>query len=128
MKILLADGKSKTLSALRLLIEQEAGLIVDAEAVDMAGMTAGVQSGKPDIVLLDWDLPGLKKQDLDDEHASEPIAALQTYCPGMKIIVLSSDPDDRRQALAAGADAFVSKGNPPDELLGILRELSNGCV
>ena len=40
-----------------------------------------------------------------------------------KIIVLSVDPQVKATALAAGADAFISKNVPPDNLLSMLREM-----
>jgi len=41
----------------------------------------------------------------------------RTAQPGLAIIALSSNPESRRAALAAGADAFVSKGDPPEWLM-----------
>jgi DNA-binding NarL/FixJ family response regulator len=41
----------------------------------------------------------------------------------MHIIALSSRPGARPLALAAGADVFVSKGDPPDRLLAAIRGL-----
>jgi DNA-binding NarL/FixJ family response regulator len=46
--------------------------------------------------------------------------ALRHACPGLGIIVLSGRPEASRAALAAGADAFVSKGNPPEHLLSAI--------
>jgi DNA-binding NarL/FixJ family response regulator len=126
MKILLADNKSEILSALRLFIEQEAGLSVVAEVVDVTELIISTLATQPDIVLLDWELPGLKKLALPQESGKSPVPALRAHCPHVKVIGLSSDPDARNQALVAGADAFVSKGNPPDELLELIRKISNG--
>jgi DNA-binding NarL/FixJ family response regulator len=39
------------------------------------------------------------------------------------MIVMSGQPEVRRAALAAGADAFISKTDPPDQLLAALKEL-----
>ena len=40
-----------------------------------------------------------------------------------KIIVLSIDPQTEATTLAAGADGFISKNVPPDELLPLLRKM-----
>ena len=43
--------------------------------------------------------------------------------PESFVVALSGLPEARREALAAGADAFVSKGDPPEKLLAAVR----GC-
>jgi DNA-binding NarL/FixJ family response regulator len=39
------------------------------------------------------------------------------------VIVMSGQPEVRRAALAVGADAFISKTDPPDQLLAALKEV-----
>ena len=45
---------------------------------------------------------------------------LRTLIPNAQVIVLSGQPQVRHQALACGADAFISKMDPPDKLLHAL--------
>ncbi len=63
----------------------------------------------PDLLLLDWELPGMNGRDL--------LLQVRALCPHVKVIALSVTPEAREEALAAGADGFVSKGDPPDCLL-----------
>jgi DNA-binding NarL/FixJ family response regulator len=67
------------------------------------------------LVLLDWGLPGLPSKAL--------LPALRALCPHLKVVVLSGRPEARQAALDAGADAFVSKIDPPERLLAAL----HGC-
>ncbi|NIO69112.1 MAG: response regulator [Anaerolineae bacterium] len=113
MRVLLADDQTKVRSALRLLLEQEPGLSVVGEAAEAEDLLAQVEATQPDLVLLDWELPGLRTDDR--------LSALRTLCPRLKVIALSGQPEARRAALTAGADAFVSKGDPPERLLTTLR-------
>jgi CheY-like chemotaxis protein len=53
---------------------------------------------------------------------------LRELCPGLPVIVLSGQPEVRRTALAAGADAFVSKADPPEQLLAALRSANRAEV
>ena len=115
MRVLLADDQSKVRSALRLLLEQEPELSGVGEATDADELLAQVGTFRPDIVLLDWELPGLQAPDM--------LSALRALCPYLKVIALSGRPEARQAALAAGADAFVSKGDPPEQLLAAV----NGC-
>ncbi len=112
MRVLLADGQRKVCSALRLLLEQEPGLSVVGEVTDMDSLLAELDETRPDLLLLDWGLPGLCTADLP--------AALSACYPRPKVVVLSVRPEEQCAALAAGADAFVSKCNPPERLLAAL--------
>lgn len=114
MRVLLADDQAKVRSALRLLLEQEPDLNVLGEAVDAQGLLDWVRAACPDVVLLDWELPGLKANSL--------LPILRQLCPHLKVIALSGRPEARGAALAAGADAFVSKGDLPERLLAAVRE------
>ena len=54
-------------------------------------------------------------------EASLPV--MRARCPKMKIVVLNGRPESRRAAFEGGADAFVSKGGSPEELLATLGSL-----
>ena len=120
MRVLLADDQSKVRSALRLLLEQQPGLSVVSEAAEAEDLLAQVEATQPDLVLLDWELPGLR--------ADDRLPALRTRCPRLKVIALSGRPEARQAALTAGADAFVSKGEPPERLLTTLRAVGAGST
>jgi DNA-binding NarL/FixJ family response regulator len=96
-------------SALRILLEQGHGLQIVGEVGDAEGLLAQAKTTNPDLVLLDWELPGLQ--------AAGSLPALRRLCPDLFVIALSGRPEARSAALAAQADSFVSKGEPPDRLL-----------
>jgi DNA-binding NarL/FixJ family response regulator len=111
--ILIADDQPQVRRALRLLLEQELEATVVGEAADVGSLLAQVAAGCPDLLLLDWGLPGMAAQDL--------LVALREACPALAVIVLSGQPEVGEDALAAGADAFVSKADPPEQLLAAVR-------
>ena len=113
MRIVLADDQAKVRSALRLVLEQEPGIEVLGEAVDATGLLDWVRTARPDAILLDWELPGLPTDEL--------LQALGTDGPGVRVIALSGLPEARDAACEAGVHAFVSKGDPPEMLLGTVR-------
>ncbi|MCL4535543.1 MAG: response regulator transcription factor [Bacteroidetes bacterium] len=128
MRILLADDQPEVRSALRLLLEQEAGLEVVAEAGEAACMLALLEAVHPDLLLLDWELPGLDASLSRVRTRRAMLSSLRALCPGLSVVTLSGRPEVRRAALAAGADAFVSKGDPPEHLLATLRGIDVGGV
>ena len=114
LRIILADRQDTVRSAIRLLLEQEESLCVVGEAESADQLLSQIDCASPDMVLLDWDLPGLTGQEL--------LETLLRLRPDISVIVLSGRPDVRRLALEAGAAAFVTKTEPPDRLLSAVYE------
>ena len=69
---------------------------------------------RPDLALIDWELPGKPIEDL--------ITELHACKPSPIVVVMGSQPEYGRMLLKAGADAFVSKGDQPDWLLETLEK------
>ncbi len=108
-RILIADDKFHVRSALRLLLREKLGVTAVGEAVTLEQALELASMEKPDLVLLDWELSA--------QGGATALVGLRMARPGLAIIALSSNPESRRAALAAGADAFVSKGDPPERLM-----------
>ena len=117
MHILLADDQAEVRSALRFLLEHEPGMSVVGEAAGAVALLAQVGAIQPDLVLLDWELHG--------SQITELMPALRSCCRSI-VIALSGRPEARQEALDAGVDAFVSKGEPPERLLATLYAFSGG--
>ena len=77
------------------------------EAVEQARLL------RPDVILLDHDMPGGTGLDVLPE--------LRAQAPCARIVVFSAAPDIRDAALALGADEFVSKEAPFHEVADVLR-------
>ncbi len=117
MRVLIADDQPQVRSALRLLLKQQPGMTVVGEAGDAEQALELAAAHQPDLVLLDWELP---------DRGGAVLAELRVVRPGLVVVALSSHPEARWAALAAGANAFVSKGDPPDRLLATIGDLRRG--
>lgn len=115
MRIFLADAEPNVRVALRILLGQEPGVQVVGETGTAWGLPARIEAATPDLVLLDWELPGPPLTDL--------LPAMRATNGGARVIALSVRPEEERPALAAGADAFVDKTDPPERLLAALRRV-----
>lgn len=126
MRVLLADEQDFVRSALRLLLEQEAGISVVGEAKAANDLLALARATRPDLVLLSCELPGLV---LNGQHGRQPtlLPELRALEPRPAVVALSGRPEAERAALGAGADGFVSKGDPPERLLTTLRAVRTGA-
>lgn len=97
---------------MRLLLHEELGIEHVDEASDAESLRAQIEAAPPDVLLLDWDLPGLQNGNV--------LTAVRTVAPALTVIVLSGKPGVRQAALDAGADAFVSKAEDPAHLVQVL--------
>jgi len=129
LRIFIADNQPEIRSALRLVIELEPGFTVVGELDEASGLAIVAQTVRADVVLLDWQLrhrgkpsqTGISTPYLGGQ--AELVRSLRLVRPSIKILALSERPEAQSDALAAGADAFVCKGESPDRLLEALRSL-----
>jgi len=111
-RILLADDNRDVRSALGLLLETRLGAIIVGEATTMQSLLEQAAITHPDVVFLDWELPGIPE--------AGRIVALRSVTPDARIIVMSARPESA--TLAFEADAFVNKIDPPEQILAVLKE------
>ena len=112
-RFLLVDDNSALRSALRLMLETRLNMLSVLEAGAHAHMIELSMVHQPDYLILDWELSGFNRHNCLD--------ALRDLLPELKIIVISAQPE---AASAARADAFVSKIDPPSEVLNAIRRLN----
>lgn len=109
MRILIADDMPKVRTALQLLFQQQGRLNVVGAIARSADLVTSVKGLHPDPVLLDWELAG--------ESTSAMLSELRRLEHPPSVVALSSEPEARDVALAAGVDAFISKSDPPEHIL-----------
>jgi DNA-binding NarL/FixJ family response regulator len=115
MLIFLAEADQDLRVGLQMLLHQEAGLHVIGMAVQSEGLLVQLEASKAEVLILDWHLAGKSVQEL--------ISDIRGLKSPPKILVLSVRPEDKELALSAGADGFISKAAPPDDLIEIIRSL-----
>jgi DNA-binding NarL/FixJ family response regulator len=116
LNILIGDAQPRVRFGLRLLLEQQEGWRVVGEAEDAQALLDHVRRGCPDLVLLDWELPGMPAQDL--------LSVIRQTCPRLWVVFMSGRDELRHAALQASADVFAYKADPPENLLRLIRELA----
>jgi DNA-binding NarL/FixJ family response regulator len=113
MIVLIADAHPEIRSALRLVLEQETGFSLIAEAGNAEELWAAMAVWPPNLLLFDWDLPG--------STGKFAVKALRERFPDLSIIVMSVTTSIKPSALSAGASGFIDKNNAAQEAITVLR-------
>lgn len=118
--IVLADDHTVVRRALRLLLEEEGHFEVVAEAENAEEAVRYVRGHKPDVLILDLNMPG--------RPSLEAIPDIREASPGTKIVVLTmqKEPGFARQALQLGVLGYVLKEAADDELVQAVRQAAAG--
>ena len=104
MRIILADHHAQPRWALITALQEQPDIDLIGEAIDGQDLLTQAEHQAVDLVLVDRELPGLFIGDL--------ITSLHALEPKPIVVVMSNDFEYSRVLLKAGADAFVSKGEP----------------
>src|SRR4051795_4744132 len=120
--VLIADDHTVVRQGLRLLIDNEEGLQVIAEAGTVPDTERLTRAHRPSVLVLDLNMPG--------GSSLEAIPRLRASTPETAIVVLTmqDDPAFARKALQAGALGFVLKEAADEELLGAIRLAASGDI
>jgi DNA-binding NarL/FixJ family response regulator len=120
IKVLLADAQGLVREAFRSVLESTEDIVVVAEAADGVQAIAEAERTRPDVALVDADLPNR-----DSTHTT---LAIRERVPGCRVLVLSERGDESTLATAIefGASGFLTKGSPITELLDAVRAVHLG--
>lgn len=120
--VLVADRVRLVRGALRALLEAEADVAVAGEAASGEEVVALVNETRPDVVLMDVELPGLDGVEVIRRIVADPGLS------GVNVlIVTASERDDHALgSLRAGASGFLSRDSDPGELVRAVRKVAAG--
>jgi len=120
IRVVLAEDQSMVRGALASLLGLEPDIEVVGEAADGEEVIAVAEATRPDIALLDIEMPGR-----DGISAAEQ---LRHRVPGCRVVILTTfgRPGYLRRAMEAGAVAFLVKDSPASELAAAIRRVLRG--
>ena len=111
-RVLIADDNVRARFGLRVLLALRPEIEVVGEAADGLEAADLLRNRQADVVLMDTRMPLL-----DGLGATRQVKA---YWPQIRIILTSIVASHRAEALDAGADMFLLKGSPTEELLAAI--------
>ena len=119
-RIVVADDHQVVRAGLKMLLDAEEDFEVVAEAGDVASATRTVLGYKPDVLVLDLNMP--------DGSSLAAIPKMLSDSPSTSIVVLTmqEDPAFASEALQAGARGYVLKEAADSELVEAVRTAAAG--
>jgi len=95
-------------------------MLLVAQAVNGGEAIAQFRAHRPDITLMDLQLPGI--------NGTDALISIRGEFPHARIIILTSSDGDAEinQALRAGAAGYALKSMPKAELLALIRSIHSG--
>ncbi|AZS36021.1 Transcriptional regulatory protein DesR [Microbacterium lemovicicum] len=119
IRVLIADDEDMIRSALASLLRLEDDLDVISECRDGAEAVAEALRLRPDVCLLDLEMPGL--------DGVEAAARIRQQIPARCVVVTRhARPGVLRRALSAGVDGFLPKSRRADDVAAVIREVAAG--
>lgn len=120
IRLLIADDQRLFRQSLRIVLEHETDLKVIGEAGDGQEAYEQVKALRPEMVLMDVEMPKL--------DGIEATRLLVKEWPDIKILMLSAYADDERvlHGIQAGAVGYIVKDATPEEFVKIIRATHEG--
>jgi DNA-binding NarL/FixJ family response regulator len=121
MKILIADPNPEVQSALQLIINLIPEVTEVSETNNLIQLLAECSHFCPDLLLFDIDL--LISQRYNSLNLPDFINVIHRICPCIKVIAMSSRFQVEYDIQHAGIDGYISKTDPPDEVISVIVRL-----
>lgn len=120
IRIVLADDEALLRMALATLLPLEGAIEVVAEATDGAEAVDATLQHRPDVLVLDLEMPGV--------DGLEAVRRLRVDLPEQVILMLTrhARPGILRSALRLGVQGFVSKSAEPAHIAEVIQALAQG--
>jgi len=120
ISVLLVDDHPVVIEGLRKVLATAGDLSIAGEAHDSAGAIELARTLKPDVILLDLRMPGA--------NGVQAVRRMRELDTRSAVIILTSYGDQAyvRQALEAGADGYLLKSTPPEQLITAIRNTARG--
>jgi DNA-binding NarL/FixJ family response regulator len=120
VRILIADDHGIVRSGLRLLLERQPDMEVIAEAGDGVDAVALALRERPDLCILDVQMPRMTGLQATRE--------IKSHAPEVRVLMLSMHADERYlfEALKAGASGYVLKAEADQDLVAAVRAVGRG--
>ena len=121
ISVLLVDDQAMVRAGFRMILEAEDDIVVVGEASDGDQGVVAARQLRPDVVLMDVQMPRLDGLEATGRIVGEPDLASRVV-----ILTTFERADYVFEALRAGASGFLLKNAPPEDLVNAVRVVAAG--
>ena len=120
IQVALVEDDAGVRANLAKMIDSAPGFQCRGAYADATAALQGIPGSKPDVVLMDINLPGML--------GTECVSRLKRMAPNLPVLMLTVYDDGEQifKSLMAGATGYLLKRTPKDKLLDAIREITNG--
>jgi DNA-binding NarL/FixJ family response regulator len=121
IRVLLADDEALVRGGFRMILESQDDIEVVGEADDGRRAVSDTERLRPDVVVMDIQMPGS-----DGVAATREIVSRVADAPRVLVVTTFDIDEYVYEALRAGASGFLLKNSPPEELARAIRVVAAG--
>jgi DNA-binding NarL/FixJ family response regulator len=120
IRVLVVDDHRMFAESLVRVLDDEPDIEVTGIAVSAADATAQVEQHRPDVCVLDYQLP--------DQDGASAMSGLRGKSPGLRVVMVTglAQSHTARAAIDAGCNAFVTKDRAAHDLVNAVRAAHAG--
>ncbi len=120
IKVLLVDDHAILRDGLKNIIAVEEDIAVVGELTNGSEVLETIEATEPDVILMDINLP--------DKNGIEMTGLVKRHYPNCKVLILTMYKHDEyfMSALKAGADGYILKDAPAEEVIEAIQEVAGG--
>jgi len=120
IKVIIFDDNDSLRDSVAMLLQESEDFTLAGAYSHCIDVTDNVRNTKPDVVIMDIDMPGM--------NGIEGVKLIQSNFPSVQILMLTVFDDDEKvfAAIKAGASGYILKNTEPQNLLHAILEVYNG--
>lgn len=120
INVMIVDDHPVFRQGLKNVLAAQEDLCIIDEAADGETAITKAEQQRPDVVIMDINLPEL--------NGLQATRELKDRCPDIKVIMLTAYDDEEQiyHAIRAGASAYHAKDVKPERLIGVIRQVNQG--
>jgi DNA-binding NarL/FixJ family response regulator len=120
IKVTIFDDNDSLRDSVAMLLKESGDFTLVGAYADCLDVTTNIRNTKPDVVIMDIDMPGM--------NGIEAVKVIRNNFPAVQILMFTVFDDDEKvfAAIKAGAGGYILKNADPQNLLHAISEVYNG--
>jgi DNA-binding NarL/FixJ family response regulator len=119
-RIIIADDHAVVRTGLQMILDETSDLSITGEARTGEELLDKLSTKEYDLVILDISMPG--------KDALDVLKEIKNHWPHVPVVIFTMNPDEiyAIRMIRNGASAYVNKETKPEQIIEVLRTVSNG--